>query len=261
MPTPDDPCMVNLFLLLFCSLMGWFFSLGVRRYLSGTSEAPRRDAWLLFVWGYAWVLVLLVNAADASSVRRSWEAQAARPPLQSLAAVEAAGNGSEVVLVGRARPEQKPSADASPAYLIEYDLDGKRWGESGVMRLDLAGGAQKLTGLDTAPYWNWNYERGNRVRYWLAPGDPVVVLGTVRHSVGIFGSEKGRRQISVEAGLVRRGSHADFVAAAGEQGRRLWPRLLAWLSLAAAIVIALLPLVHWLRRLVGRGLARRATVE
>lgn len=55
------------------------------------------------------------------------------------------------------------------------------------------------------------------------------------------GGERGKRQFWVEAGLVRRGSHAESVAAAEEQSRRLWPRLLAWASLAAALVVALLP--------------------
>jgi hypothetical protein len=246
MPTPNDPRMATLFVLVVASLMGGLFWLGLSRSLVPGAATSRRDALLLLAFGYFWVLVLLVNAAAAGSVGRRWAAISTLPTLDSLGAVEAAANGSLVLLSGHAGP-RLGSADPSLAYVIEYDLEGVRVpGESGELDVALVGGAQRVTGL--ASVWNWRYERGRRARHWLAAGEPIVVLGTIRHGTAIGSGDPSGRRIWVEASLVYRGTSADFVAAAEQQRRRLWPRILAWASLAAAAVVGLLPLVRWLRR-------------
>jgi len=249
------------FLLAFAGLMGWLLSIALARSLSADSRTSRRELLLLLGCCYLPVILLLGNAAGARSSGAAWAARATAVPLRSLTALEAAGNGEEVLLVGRAQPEQEGSSGDAPAYLVEYDDEGKRWGEHGALRLGLEGGSVPVTGLDAVFHWNWRYQRGSRPRYWLAAEDPVVIVGAIRHSTSLLGVERGRRLVSVEAGLVRQGSHADFVAAADEQSRRLWPRLLAWASLAGALVVSLLPPLRWLQRRATAPLAPQPPVE
>jgi hypothetical protein len=236
--TPGDPRIANVFVLGFASLAPWLLWRVVLRRAKTSGDVRKTIPFFLAFGGF-----LLVNALWSASSGAIWARLANQTPVVTRSGLERRPNQDQILLAGTvSRTNQTAQPDV--VYLVD---DGS---VSGPLELtvELQDAQAAVTGVDAAFRWNWQTESaaGRVMRSRLRVGQPVVVWGTVEHGRPMAQPQAGPI-ISTRAALVFCGTTADLLDRARAEGARWYPRVLAWLSLAAALLAIGVPLVY-LRR-------------
>ena len=181
-------------------------------------------------------MVLMVAALMSAGGYRNWARLSRLPELRSLAAMAAAGNQREALLVGRASADctTEWEPDEAPVW-TSGDLDLIL--DDGTADLDRTGGARRIG-------WHTSDSTVSRSREWISTGEPLVVAATVQHWTGLTGATRGQRLVSGVAEVIFRGTPKGFRSLAEERSRSLPPRLGAWTALLGAALTAGLPLAR-----------------
>jgi hypothetical protein len=155
--------------------------------------------------------------------------------------------GSEVLVRGIVSPSNPPLKGEYRAYIEcqdrsctnHYPVDG--------LLVDVDGGTILISNSDFSPL-AWKEKANPPITYrYLESGGPVVVLGRLESLVSLEVGEQPSTgnppAANLKADVLFSGAREGFRAQA--QRSAVLPRLLLVTNLAAAVVIAILPITHW----------------
>jgi hypothetical protein len=230
----------NVFVFLFSGLLvGLLYYFKLRR-ASTKAEVGR----LALVFGFIGFF-FLVNALFAQMGRGALLMAVDTRPVTSIEVLEAVETGAPVILDGIVSLENPTTIKDYVSYSECNDDGCTRYVPSSLLiRLD--GGDVAILNDDFEDR-EWPYASDGVL--FLAPGDPVIVVGAMQRGVTMLGRDKGKETFSIQADIVYAGSHEDFVARA--DARLIFPTLLLVVNLVAVAVVLLLPWASWYLRLRG----------
>jgi hypothetical protein len=227
----------NVFVFLFSGLLvGLLYYFRLRR--AATKAEVGRLAMVCAFIG----VFFLVNALFAQLGRSALLVAADTSPVLSLDVLEAVETGAPVILDGIVSLENPTYIENYVGYIECNDDACTRYVPSSLLiRLD--GGDVAVRNGDFEDR-GWPYASDGIL--FLAPGDPVIVVGEMERGVTILGPDEGKETFSIRADIVYAGSREDFVARA--EARVILPTIMLIVNLVAVAVVLLLPWAGWYLR-------------
>lgn len=227
----------NSFVFLFSCLL-----VGGLTYFQLRKATTRADVGKLAL-AFAFIgIFFLVNAFFAYMGYRSLLAAINTPPMRSIDEFERAGTGAEVILDGTISADT-PLVMADYVAYIECDEEScTRYLPSNLL-IALDGGDVAISNDDFEDR-EWPISSDDVL--FLAPAEPVIVVGMVERGVVLFGKNKGRETLSLNADIVYAGSHEGFVSRARQ--KMVFPIVMLIFNLVAVAGVILLPWAIWYLR-------------
>ena len=226
----------NIFVFLFCCLLGGLLYHFPLRRAATQSEVGKLALAFAFIG-----IFFLVNAFFAYQGRRALLMAIHTPPILAMEVLEDVETGAPVILDGIVS-EENPIRTENYVAHIECDEDTcTRYVPSGLL-LALDGGDAVISNDD---FKDRQWPSSDDVLF-LAPAEPVIVVGTTERGVIIFGPDTGKGTLSIHADMVYAGSHEDFVARA--RRNMVFPLVMLIANLVAVVAVVLLPWASWYLR-------------
>lgn len=228
----------NVFVFVFGCLLG-----GLLYYFRLRRAATRAEVGKLAL-AFAFIGVFfLVNALFAQAGRSSLLMAADMLPVLSIEDLDKVDTGAPIILDGIVSLENPTPVENYVTYIDCDDAGCTRYVPSSLL-IGLDGGDAVISNDDFEER-AWPYASDGVL--FLAPGQPVIVVGTLERGVVMLGANKGTETTSIRAEIVYAGSHEDFVARA--RGRVIFPSILVMINLVAVMVALILPWASWYLRL------------
>jgi len=224
----------NSFVFLFsCILVGLLYHFRLRR---ATTKAEISK--LALVSSFIGIF-FLANALFAYLGRSALQMAIEMRPVVSIEDLQDVETGAPVVLDGIVAPENAVSTANYVTYIECDDASCTRYVPSRLL-IALDGGDAVISNDDFEER-AWPVS-ADGIRF-LAPNQPVIVVGTMERGVVLFGPDKGKQTSSLHAEILYAGSREDFVARA--RGKMIFPSVMLIANLVAFVAAVVLPWVSW----------------